>query len=449
LNAIAIHAVLIIVLVDSPGPQVVSMHNLLHRWVSSLPVVLGILVATAMGRASDSPPADFVEDEKLLKDAEIATDGPGLLEFIRKRILTAAEIERIDALVRRLGDMEFRNRVQASRDLKDIGKASLPKLRLALKSKDAEVRRRAAEIIEFIQSDTMSDRLCAAVRLLQVRQPDGAVQVLIDFLPFIEDSTVEEEALGTLTRLGVPAGKVDPALVAALHSKTAAQRAAGAMLVGWAGTSQQRVSVKELLNDSDAAVRFRAAQGILAGRDKAAVPTLISLLEGVPLELSQRVEDLLQRAAGDSAPTRMLGDSEPSRKMCSAAWNDWSKSNLEKLDLGKPDLTLPLLSINTRAKDVALRWLYGLAKSDLNTWKKTSDVPFTRTMGNAFIVFNNREELDQWFLNGRANDAKIAEMRFVVKDVVSVDQYLKLGLTCFRGTDVAQLSVVFFHKVYL
>jgi hypothetical protein len=207
------------------------------------------------------------------------------------------------------------------------------------------------------------------------------------------------------------------------------------------------LTVKKMLNDSDATVRFRAAQGILSGGDKAAVPTLISLLQGVPLDLSQRAEELLRRAAGDSAPSRTLEDSETGRKLCSAAWSDWSKFNLDALDLTKPDVSSPPLSMNMRAKDAALRWIYGFVKRDLNTLKKTSDVPFTRTMASAFIVFNKREELDQWFL--MANDAKISEMSFVVKDVVSVDQYLKSGLASFSSTDVAQLSVVLFHKVYL
>ena len=71
-------------------------------------------------------------------------------------------------------------------------------------------------------------------------------------------------------------------------------------------------------------------------------------------------------------------------------------------------------------------------------------------MGSAFLVFNNREELDQWFLNDRrTNDAKIAEMRFIVKDVVNVDRYLESGLTRSRGTDGAQLSVFLFLPVYL
>jgi len=141
----------------------------MRRWLQRLLglLVLGIFVAPATTRADDSSSSDFVEDERLLQDARIATDGPGLLEFFHKRILTTAEIERIDVLVKRLGDNEFKNRVQGTTDLKDIGTAALPKLRLALQSKDAEVRRRAAEIIDFIQSDTRSDQVGAAARLLE------------------------------------------------------------------------------------------------------------------------------------------------------------------------------------------------------------------------------------------------------------------------------------------
>src|SRR5262249_48613446 len=121
------------------------MHRWLLRLVVVIPVVLGLFGATAIARDSDSPTADVTEDEKFLQDAGIATDGPGLLELIRKGILTSADLERIDLLIKHLGDREFKIREQATMDLKDIGTASLPKLRLALKAKDAEVRRRAAE----------------------------------------------------------------------------------------------------------------------------------------------------------------------------------------------------------------------------------------------------------------------------------------------------------------
>ena len=99
------------------------MNCLRQRVVGFLLVVVGVFVATAPGRGSDSPPADFAEDERLLNDAQIATDGPALLEFIRKRIRSAAEVERIDSLIVRLGNDDFKKREQASTDLKAIGPA--------------------------------------------------------------------------------------------------------------------------------------------------------------------------------------------------------------------------------------------------------------------------------------------------------------------------------------
>src|SRR5438552_3935148 len=69
---------------DRQGPQEVFMLCLLGRLIRFLLVVVGVLVATGAGRGSDGSPADFAEDERLLKDAKIATDEPGLLEFIRQ-----------------------------------------------------------------------------------------------------------------------------------------------------------------------------------------------------------------------------------------------------------------------------------------------------------------------------------------------------------------------------
>ena len=131
------------------------------------------------------------------------------------------------------------------------------------------------------------------------------------------------------------------------------------------------------------------------------------------------------------------------RKRCAAAWRDWSQSHLEKLDLAKRDVSLPLCNINLRAKDVALRWICSLVKGDLSTWKKTSDVPFALTTGFHFLPFNKGEELDQFFQNdGRTNDAEMAAMTFEAKHVVSVDAYLESGMTRFRESNRGMEEVV-------
>jgi hypothetical protein len=158
----------------------------------------------------------------------------------------------------------------------------------------------------------------------------------------------------------------------------------------------------------------------------------------------------LQRAAGSpapsitlAAPSISLGESEVGRKLCAAVWRDWSQSHLEKLDLAKRDVSLPLCNINLRAKELALRWIGSLVKHDLSTLKKTSDVPFALTTGFHFLPFNKVEELDQFFQNdGRTNDAEMATMTFEAKHVVSVDQYLRSGMTSFRNANRGMEEVV-------
>jgi hypothetical protein len=427
------------------------MHWLLHRSPGFLAVVLGAFIVAVNAQGADLP-ASFARDEELLKNARIATDGPGLLEFIRKKCtLSAVTAEHIDSLIERLGDNSFRKREQASADLKAIGSAALAALRRALRAPDAEISRRAADAIEFIQSGTMSSRLCAAAHLLQDRRPDGAGRVLIDWLPFIEDSTVQEAILDTLTLVGVEANEVDPALVAALRSRAPAQRAGAALVVGWAGTPQQRLTVKGMSNDPDATVRFRAAQGILSSGDDAAVGVLISLLQGVPLELSQRAESLLQIAAGSAAPPIGLGESATDRASCAAAWREWSTSNTGKLDLANHGLSLPLLNTKMRVQDAALRWVRSAARRDLDTWQKTADIPFALVDHN-FHLFSKNLEIDGLFQRIGASKVDASRVTFVVKDVVSVEQYLKSGMSGVSEVSKdahALLAFLFPAKSYL
>ena len=52
--------------------------------------------------------------QEILRAAKISMDGPSLLEFFRKRTLTPANRERIQSLIRQLGDKSFEVREQAS-----------------------------------------------------------------------------------------------------------------------------------------------------------------------------------------------------------------------------------------------------------------------------------------------------------------------------------------------
>src|SRR5206468_7913087 len=105
-----------------------------------------------------------------------------------------------------------------------------------------------------------------------------------------------------LTGLGLSDGKAEPVLVKTLEEDEPMRRAAAALVVGKSADAGQQASVRRLLRDAEVLVRLRAAQGLVAGKDKDAVPTLIALLADAPQAQAWQVEELLSRLAGEQAP---------------------------------------------------------------------------------------------------------------------------------------------------
>src|SRR5205814_2250814 len=108
------------------------------------------------------------------------------------------------------------------------GEAAAPFLKAALKDADAEVVRRARRCLADLGPAAGPALPAAAARLLARRAPAGAAAALLDYLPFAEDSVVEDEAFDALLALTPEAGKADDALAAALRAPAAVQRAAAA-----------------------------------------------------------------------------------------------------------------------------------------------------------------------------------------------------------------------------
>jgi hypothetical protein len=293
--------------------------------------VLGVLVALALAllpRAEAGPE----DDEGALRGAGLATDGPGLLEFFRKRTLGDTDRARIEALVRRLGDDDFEVREKASEDLVAVGPAARARLREATRDPDLEVRWRAKECLVHIERGADPAVLATAVRVLAQRKPAGATGVLLAFLPNVEDAEVGDEVVKGLAVVGVPSGKPEPALVEALGDRLPVKRAAAAEALCRAGGTAQRPAVRKLLRDPDALVRQRVALSLLfEARDRDAVPVLIDLTAELPRERVTPVEDALYQLAGDRPPEEPSGTDEPARRR--EVWAGWWKEHGSRIDL--------------------------------------------------------------------------------------------------------------------
>jgi HEAT repeat protein len=305
--------------------------HLLVKVVGTLGVF--IAVVSGSGAAEDSSDADA----RILKDAGVPTEGKGLLDYLRSHTPADVKPEQVQPLVRQLGSERFEERERAAKDLIGVGLRAVPELRKALEDKNVEIARRAKECLQEIQSNNKTSAAPAAVvRQLRRERPAGALQALLAYLPMAKDQHLEIEVYYALDALAMHDGKTDPALTAALEDASPDRRAAAACVLGRLGNDKLRAAVRKLLTSPVPLVRLRAAQGLLAAKDKAAIPALATLLDEKDTFIAWQAEELLHYVAGEDSPESTVGaGGAEAGKKCREAWDAWWKKNEAKVDLAQ------------------------------------------------------------------------------------------------------------------
>jgi hypothetical protein len=194
---------------------------------------LGKEVATAVVLDDYRAIDPAAEEERALKAAKVATDAAGLLEFLRRQARTGADLDKVRALVKRLGDDSFEEREKATEALIALGSAALPELRRATKDSDAEVASRAKRCVDKIAEVSGPEGLLtAALRLVAMKRPPGAAEVLLALAPTLTDEADAREVRGALAAVALRDGKPDRAVEKALEDKDPARKAAAAAALG-------------------------------------------------------------------------------------------------------------------------------------------------------------------------------------------------------------------------
>jgi hypothetical protein len=186
-------------------------------------------------------------EEQTLKSAKINSDSPALLEFLRKQTPSEETRKKIQILIRGLGDASFEARQKAKADLVSAGATAVPLLMLALKDPDPEVAGLAKECLQAIGKGPDLAAILAAIRLLGMRKPPGAAEVLLGYLPFAPDEAVLQELRAALAATGFRNGKPEQALVNALKDKDPQRQAAAAALLESGGKKSSETAGQRLL----------------------------------------------------------------------------------------------------------------------------------------------------------------------------------------------------------
>ena len=313
-------------------------------WRVTLTAALAAALALPHGGPAAPVAGPQADDEQILKTARVGTDGPALLTYFRQRTVTAADRQRIETLIRQLGDPAYAVRERASADVIAVGLPAIGPLRDAAANPDVEIARRAERCLGQIERAPSAALSAAAARGVARTRPAGAVGVLLAYLPMADDEAVADEVREALAAVAVVADSADPALAAALADPSPLKRGAAAEALARTGLPAAIDQSRKALADANADVRLRIALALVTrAKDKAAIPAMIGLLADLPQGAGWRIEDVLIRLAGDAAPKVTLGEDAAAREKCRDAWKDWWDKNGATVDLAKLDAAPPML----------------------------------------------------------------------------------------------------------
>jgi HEAT repeats len=258
------------------------------------------------------------------------TEGPGLLNELKKRTRPEVDLGKVHALVQKLGDNTFDARESAQKDLIGLGVPILPVLRQLYRDPpDLEVRARIRACIEKIEGENEKakeeylPRLPALARLVGLRKPPGAARAILAYLPSLGDDGLREELQNALAAVAFSRGDADPVVLKALTDSSATRRIAAARALCTVPKPDHLQQARRLLQDTDPAVRLAVALALAEARDPDALPALASLIGQAPSDLAAEAEDFLSRLAGDAGP-KDLPQGEVNREKRGAAWSSWA-----------------------------------------------------------------------------------------------------------------------------
>jgi hypothetical protein len=289
----------------------------------------------------DEPFDQKKADVETLKSAGLSDDTAALTDFFKKHTVTEDDKAKILALIKQLGDDAFEVRETASEQVAKAGVPAIALLRAAMNAKDAdpEIARRCDLALKVIEKVPTRSLAMAAARVLATRKEPGITDVLMGYLPLVDEEAVSEEIRNTLAAHAIRDGKPDPVLEGALKSESVLLRGAAAEAFARSSDKETRGRMKDFLGkESNTDIKFAMAMALVQeGREKELIPELIRLMGEVSFDRGWKGEELLWRIAGEDGPAVSLGNEAAARQKARDEWQKWWVANEKKVDLAKLD----------------------------------------------------------------------------------------------------------------
>jgi len=285
------------------------------------------LLATILALATLAMPALAADEpeEILLKAAGLPTEPASLLDFLKQRSRKSIPADELSLFLKKLGSTDAKEASWASTGLVVRGPLAVPALRHMLADpSDKVAAERAKKCLTQIEGRLGADIVAATARLIGIKKPAEAVEVLLAYLPIADDAIVLESVGSSLAVLAFPDGKVHPALLKALENDVPAVRATAVEAISKPDHPETKPEIARRLKDSSILVRKRAALALAKAEEIAAIPVLVAMMAELTKAERTPVDEMLRSFAGETVPKNLpMGDEAMDRKALRDAWAAW------------------------------------------------------------------------------------------------------------------------------
>lgn len=310
-------------------------HHVFLRWIC----VVFFFSPTLMAQETSW---QQLQDLELIHRAGLSRNPKSFIEYIQKHALSTKDRERLEVHLNKLGHRSWAQREQASEFFVSTGRPALAFLNDASHSADKEIARRAERAREAILAQPHAETMQAVIRLLVSMNTHEAIPALFDYLPWATEDTEVRLLFDALVKLGLKNKQPRNSI---LEKRTAPQvrvRAAVAYVLGKSKPLPHR-PLKQLLYDLQPEVRFHAAEALIKGGDKHAVPVMIALLREMPTPMCCKVEDILyQLDNSEDTPDSLQNYSQRERERAAKAWSNWWQTHEAKIDIASVNFENPV-----------------------------------------------------------------------------------------------------------
>src|SRR5262245_30141035 len=264
-------------------------------------------------------------DEAAVKAAGLPIDGSALVDFVKQRSRETADKDELAPLLKDLGSPDPKVGEKAAAALIIRGPLAVPALRRAANDlAEKALAERARKALTHIEGRAGADLAAGVARLIGSKKPAGGVEALLNYLPYADDTAVLDSVGTALGQLAYADGRAHPALLSAVESDLAVQRATAVEALARTEHPETRPAIAKRLSDPARAVRQRAALALARVEDVSAVPVLVDLMGELTKVERLPVDEMLRSLAGETAPKNTpQGDDEKARKALRDTWAAW------------------------------------------------------------------------------------------------------------------------------